>query len=133
MIDIEDEVFTRVSAAVLEQFPNAFVVGKETRTPTKFPCVSIEERDNYPLLRTQDSDSLENHVSLLYEINVYSNKAKGSKTECKAILAVADAAMMFIGFTRTMQNPVSLDDATKYRIIARYGAVAGKDNYLYRR
>ena len=133
MIDIEDSVFNRVQTAVTSQFPNAFVVGRESRSPSKFPCVSIVEIDNYALARTQDSDSMENHAAITYEINVYSNKQKGCKAECKSIRAIADATMAEIGFTRTMKQPISLDDATKFRMVARYAAVAGTDNKIYRR
>lgn len=133
MIDIESDIFNAVKSAINEQFPSAYVTGKETRSPSKFPCISIVEADNFPLINTQDSTHLENHVYLMYEINVYSNKANGSKAECKQLLAQVDETMMQCGFTRIMKQPVSLDDATKYRLTARYTAVAGKDKKIYRR
>lgn len=133
MIDIEQDVYDLVSAAVLEVSPGAFVVSKETRTPSKFPCISIVEADNRVLERTQDSGSRERHVSLMYEINVYSNKQNGGKSECKAILEVIDDTLMNKGFTRTMKRPISMDDATKYRLIARYTAIADENKVIYRR
>lgn len=133
MIDIEDEVYELVSDAVLSAFPNTLVVGKETRMPTKFPCVSVVESDNYAVQRTQDSSNNENHVSVMYAVNVYSNKAKGSKSECKAILSVVDDVLTRKGFTRTMRQALSLDDATKFRLIARYSAVVSKNQTIYRR
>jgi hypothetical protein len=69
----------------------------------------------------------------MYSVDVYSNKANGSKSECKAILALVDDALIRKGFTRTMKQPVSLDDATKYRLVARYTAVADKNKTIYRR
>ena len=133
MIDIESDVYDIVSQAVLADYPNALVVGKETRMPTKFPCVSIVEADNYTLDRTQDSGSNENHVSLMYSVNIYSNKAKGGKSECKAILAIVDDLLIRKGFTRTACVPISLDDATKFRYTVRYMAVADKNKTIYRR
>lgn len=133
MIDIESDVYDLVSQAVLADYPNALVVGKETRMPTKFPCVSIVEADNYTLDRTQDSGSNENHVSLMYAVNIYSNKAKGGKSECKAILAIVDDLLIRKGFTRTACVPISLDDATKFRYTVRYMAVADKNKTIYRR
>ena len=133
MIDIESDVYDLVSQAVLADYPNALVVGKETRMPTKFPCVSIVEADNYTLDRTQDSGSNENHVSLMYSVNIYSNKAKGGKSECKAILAIVDDLLIRKGFTRTACVPISLDDATKFRYTVRYMAVADKNKTIYRR
>ena len=70
----------------------------------------------------------------MYEINVYSNKAKGKKAECKAIVAVVDSEMMTMGFTRMMLNPIqNMNDATVYRILGRYRAVVSKTNVIYRR
>ncbi len=133
MIDIENEVFEVVSTEVLASYPNALIVGKETRMPSKFPCVSIVESDNATVQRTQDSGSNENHATVMYTVDVYSNKAKGSKTECKAILSIVDDVMLRKGFTRTMKQPISLDDATKYRLIARYTAVVSTNKTIYRR
>lgn len=133
MIDIESSVFNRVRDAVLAQYPDAFIVGKEIRTPSKFPCVSIVESDNYALSRTQDSDSMENHAYVMYEVNVYSTKKNTSKTECKSIMQIVDTEFARIGFTRSMKRPLSMDDATKFRVIARYTAVVGTDNKIYGR
>lgn len=133
MIDIEEQVFQAVSDAVLAVHPTTFVIGKETKTPAQFPCLSIVESDNYTIERTQDSTHNENHVGLMYTVTAYSNKAKGSKAECKSILAAADDAMLRMGFTRTRARPMSLDDATKYRLLARYEAVVSKDETIYRR
>lgn len=133
MIDIDSEVYSAVSSAVLAEYPSAFVVGRETRTPSRFPCISIVESDNYTYMRTQDSGSTENHAVIMYTLTAYSNKANGGKSECRGILAAADSAMLRLGFSKTRARPLSLDDATKYRIIARYEAVVGKDNKIYRR
>ena len=37
--------------------------------------------------------------------------SSGKKTECKEIIAVIDNILLGLGFTRTMKNPVSMDDA----------------------
>lgn len=133
MIDIENDVFTKVSSAVLTQFPNAKLSGEEVRSPSEFPFVSIEEADNYTYENTIDSGSNENHAVVMYEINVYSNKGAGKKAECKAIFALIDEVMLSFGFTRTMKNPIKNDTATVYRIIARYTAVVSQEKKFYRR
>lgn len=133
MIDIQDDVYTLVSNAVHATFPDAFVISREIRTPSKFPCVSIVESDNAALTYTQDSNSNENHVSVMYTLDVYSNKQKGSMAECRAIMALADTALIRKGFTRITKQAVSFDDATKYRLVARYTAVVSTDKTIYRR
>lgn len=133
MIDIEDDIFELVSSAVSASFPDTSIVGKQARIPSKFPCVSIVESDSYTISYTQDSESNENHASVMYSVDVYSNKAKGSKSECKAIMSAIDDVLIRKGFARTMKQPISMDDATKYRITARYSAVVSKNKTIYRR
>ncbi len=133
MIDIENAVFTEVATALRANFPGITVESVTTYSPSKFPCVCIEETDNYSLLSTRDTASNENHATVVYEVNVYSNKAKGKKTEAKAILAAVDSVLNGLGFTRTTKTPINLDDATKYRVFARYRAVVSTNKTIYRR
>ena len=61
-------------------------------------------------------------------------KTSGKKTECKAIIALIDSKMEALGFTRTLMNPVpNEEDATVYRMVARYGAIVSKNKTIYRR
>ncbi len=133
MIDIENAVFTEVATALRESFPTISVESITTYSPSSFPCVCIEESDNYSLLTTRDTSSNDNHAVVVFEVNVYSNKATGKKTEAKNILGTVDDVMNGLGFTRLTKNPINLDDATKYRIFARYRAVVSKNNTIYRR
>lgn len=134
MIDIENEVFNHVSATLREKYTGIYVVGEYVKTPPKFPCVSLVEMDNQTYQRTEDSGSSENHVSVMYEVNIYSNKTIGKKSECKEIAATIDEQMLALGFARTMLQPIpNLDDATIYRMVGRYSAVISKDKLLFRR
>lgn len=133
MIDIENEVFTTIATELRSQFTGINVYGEDVRSPSSFPCVSIVEADNYTFRRTQDSGSNENHANVMYEVNVYSNKTSGKKTECKEIFAVIDEIMLGLGFTRSNKNPVTMDEATIYRIVGRYVAIVSTDQTIYRR
>lgn len=134
MIDIENEVFNTVATAVRKQYPNIYMTGEYIKSPPKFPCVSLIENDNQAYNATRDTSSNENHVVVVYEVNVYSNKIGGKKAECKAILALIDDNMSKFGFTRSFYNPVpNGEDATIYRIVARYRAIVSKDKTIYRR
>lgn len=134
MIDIENEIFNSVATEVRNKYPGIYMVGEYVKTPPSFPCVSLVEMDNQSYQRTEDSGSTENHVSVMCEVNIYSNKTVGKKTECKAIAALIDERMLALGFARTMLQPIpNLDDATIYRMVGRYSAVISKDKVLYRR
>ena len=134
MIDIENRVFNSVTTEVRAKYPDIYMVGEYVKTPPKFPCVSLVEMDNQSYQRTEDSGSSENHASVMYEVNVYSNKTNGKKAECKAIIALIDEQMLALGFARTMLQPIpNLDDATIYRMVGRYSAVISKNKVIYRR
>ena len=134
MIDVENEIFDTVSKSVREKYPSVFISGEYVRTPSKFPFVSLIEMSNTAYDRTQTSGSVENHASLMYEVNVYSNKRNGKKSECKAIATLIDNELATLGFSRTMLQPIpNMDDATIYRMTGRYTAVISKDTKLYRR
>lgn len=134
MIDVENEVFNSVATDVRAEYPDIYMVGEYVKTPPRFPCVSLVEMDNQTYQATEDSGSVENHASLMYEVNVYSNKTVGKKAECKAVAALIDERLLALGFARTMLQPIpNLDDATIYRMVGRYSAVISKDKVIYRR
>lgn len=134
MIDCENEIFNIVSSATRTIYPNIFMSGEYVKSPSSFPCVSLVEMDNSVYRSTQTSGDMENHVEVMYELNVYSNKTKGKKAECKKIAAFIDNKMAVLGFTRTMLNPIpNMDDATIYRMTGRYKAIISKNNTIFRR
>lgn len=134
MIDIENELFTMLATLLRTEFPGISVTGEYTKTPSVFPCVSIIEMSNTIHSATTTSSQSENHVDVMYEINVYSNKTAAKKSECKKIASVIDEKMLGLGFVRTMLEPIpNLEDSTIYRLLGRYQAVVGKDDTIYRR
>lgn len=134
MINIESEIFNIIAKVVREKYPDIYITGEYVKIPPKFPCVSLIEMDNSVYTKTQSSDSVENHAELMYELNVYSNKKSGKKSECKAIASLIDDELAALNFSRTMLQPIpNMDDATIYRILGRYRMVASKDKQIYRR
>lgn len=133
MIDIESQVFTRVSEAVRSEFPTSFITGEYVKSPSEFPAVSLVEMDNLPYEKTMTVNP-ENHVTVTYEVNVYSNLVRGKKSECKSICAIIDNEMAAMGFVRILLSPVpNMDDATIYRMTGRYRAVVSASHTIYRR
>lgn len=134
MIDIENDVFNAVATALRKKYPDIYVVGEYVKTKPKFPCVSLMEMDNSAYQRTEDSGSSANHRSVMYEANVFSNKTKGAKAECKDIAKTIDDVMLSLGFTCTMFQPFpNMNDATIYRMVGRYSGVVSKDKVIFRR
>ena len=134
MIDIESQVFDRVAKRVREQFPNIFMAGEYVNSPASFPSVSLVEMDNSVRESTVDSGSSENHVNVMYEVNVYSNKTTGKKSECKVIVALIDQEMSAMGFVRSTLTPVPNEyDSTIYRMVGRYRATVSSNHKIFRR
>lgn len=134
MIDVESEIFSAVEAVVREAYPKVFMTGEYVKSPSSFPCVSLVEISNAVYRNSSTTTVEENHAAVTYEVNVYSNKSKGKKAECREIMNVIDTKLGEIGFTRMMLEPVpNMEDATIYRLLSRYRAVVGKDHTIYRR
>lgn len=134
MIDIESMVFDRVATRLREQFPNIFIAGEYVYSPPSFPAVSLVEMENSIRAETVDSGSNENHVNVMYEVNVYSNRVAGKKSECKEIVALLDNEMTAMGFVRSTLTPVPNEyDSTIYRMVGRYQAAVSTDHKIYRR
>lgn len=128
MIDVENLVIDTITKAIHSEtgYSDTLVVSDYTDSPSSFPCVSIIEADNYTLRRTQDDDLKEHHTNVMYEVNVYSNKANKSKTEAKKLMNIVDNAFQNIKFTRTFKQAIPNKDKTIYRIAARYTAIIGE-------
>ena len=134
MINVESEIFTIVATALREEYPDVYIVGEYTKAPSQFPCVSIVEIDNTAYDKTQTSGSLENHADVTYEVNIYSNKTSGKKSECKDIASLIDNEFATLGFSRRMLQPIpNGEDATIYRMTGRYRGVVSKDKFVFRR
>lgn len=133
MIDIEKEIYTPIATALRASFPGINVSGDYVKAPSEFPHVSIVESDNYTTLTNRYNSDAEKFATLMYEVNVYSNKGVKRKSECKEIMAVIDEIMYRMNFTRISLAPIpNMEDATIYRMTARYRAETDGEN-LYRR
>ena len=133
MIDVEAKMYTPVAAALRANFLGIEVSGDYTKVPPKFPFVSMVEADNATSQNRMDTSDVERFATVMYEINVYSDKADGKKSECKAIMAFIDEIMYRMNFTRIALAPVpNLSKSTIYRMIARYRAETDGTR-LYRR
>jgi len=131
MIDCENEVYTRIARVLREKFPGINIAGEYVQAPSGFPHVSITQSDN-SVVSERMTGSAE-MAQVMFEINVYSNKTEGKKTECKSIMKVIDDVMFSMNFKRQALTPVpNLEDATIYRLVARYRAMTD-GTYFYRR
>lgn len=131
MIDLENDIYDYVAKALRAAHTGIDVAAEYVEMPAKFPHVSIVESDNRILDRMR-TNNIENAIQSMFEVNIYSNKASGKKSEAKAIANTLDDVLSGIGFTRTFREQVpNLRDATIYRIVCRYEAVIDKNFVIY--
>lgn len=133
MIDIENEVLTLIYNAVHPEYPTAKFESVLNLSPSAFPCICVEELENTSRQTSADSGSNERHANVTYEINVFTNDVSGKKAAAKNIIKRIDNALLSCGFERVTLNPISLDNGTKYRLLARYQAAVSADYTIYRR
>ena len=130
MIDCENEVYSRVAAALRSEFPGIDISGDEENLPSSFPHASIVQANNttVPAFTGMDTEMIE----VMYEVNVYSNETGNKKTQCKNIMGVISDVFFGMNFRRMSLNPVdNRDDITIYRLTARFrGRTDG--TYFYR-
>ena len=126
MIDIENIVVNKVIEELTNAFENITVSSEETKVPASFPAVLILEKSNTTYLESRDENK-ENHANVMIQADIYDNDISNKKSNCKAIASRLDVILQGMGFTRTMCEPIAnLEDATIYRITARYTAVVSK-------
>lgn len=131
IIDIESDVFNVISTKLRATYSDIWVTGEAADLPAKFPAATITEEDN-SIVQSMRTLNIENAANLMYEVNVYSNKAVGKKQEAKQIMQTINREFAKMNFTRTMCNPISnLQDSTIYRIVARYTARVDRDLSIY--
>ena len=123
MIDVESAIFTEVKNAVLAKYPDMQIDSEYVESPESFPCVSFVEADNYIHASTRSLSKIENHADVMYECNIYTNKAGVKKSQAKAIADIIDNAMCRLGFTRTLRNQIPNINRTIYRIVMRWTGV----------
>lgn len=140
MIDIENIIYTTLKKVLINEckLNPQFISTEIVLKPKNYPWVTIIEMMNIPYSKTQTNDDIENHVDVVYEINVYTNDKNGKKSRCKKIISTVDTKMKNLGFRRIMLSPIpNVNDPTIYRIIARYEAIVSKENKekytIYRR
>lgn len=134
MIDYQNEIFTKVATPVRATHKGTTVTGEYTRSPSKFPTVTLDETENVTVDNLLDSSHREKFVRITYRLQTFSNKQSGKKAEARAIFATADTVMLGMGFRRvTYTTTPEIYDSTIYSITATYEAIIDANGVIYKR
>lgn len=136
MIDIANDVMEMVTKAVTASYPSAEIGGEYEDLPATFPAVTVEEADN-SVYQKMSTANIENAVSVMYQVKVYSNKVVGRKAEATNIMRLIDNAFLSHGFRRmtmahiqsvgniNVSNAKNTSNSKLYCIVARYTGIVG--------
>lgn len=143
MIDIENKVFKIVYDAVMAHDPTIYVTAESSNAPPSFPAVYVEQIDSYDPAEFRISSHKELYASVVFDVQVFSNKPAGKKAEAKSIFTVIDDALRVAGLRRTMSNYVDLTDNRNssvsnrnqsiIRLLGRYECLADTGGNIYAR
>ena len=134
MIDYQNEIFTSVATKVRSEHAGTTVTGEYTRSPSKFPALTVDEIENVTVPALVDSSNEEKFCGLTYRVQSFSNKTAGKKAEAREIFATADEVMRGLGFHRiTYSTTPEIYDSTIYSITATYEAIVDANGVIYSR
>lgn len=131
MIDIESKVYSPIATALKAAYSNIFVTSEPTPIPEKPLVVGIVQMDNYMSINRLDNSGRERYSTLMFQVDVYSNKQTGKKSQCKEVMNVVDKMMFDMNFTRLSLTPIPSPETGYYRYTARYRAETDGET-LYR-
>ena len=126
MIDISNVILREIKTAVQTTYPDCQCLSYNPDTISKYPCVTVVQKDNYMYDGSLDDRNVEHHANVVFEVQVYSNNSQGKREEAKKILNIADKAIVGCNFTRSLTSELPNVDRGVYRLYARYRAVVAE-------
>lgn len=131
MIDIEQEIFKRIRAAVVAVYTGAVVYGEYVSNPTSFPAIMVQEIANTTYTAGQTTNKMENYGIVAYQIDIYTNGGTKKQT-CKSIANIIDGVLLDLKFSRGMLEKISNEEGVDiYHIVGRYDAIVDEDYRIY--
>ena len=121
MINIKNAMYTILKAYIASVCTNSGTIEGNT-TPTAFPYLLFVQKDNPIYKPSMDSDSKENHVQPMVQIDVFMNQNKMNIAE--QVADKADECMQLYGWQRIFgYQPLSVGTDGVCRLTARYQAI----------
>ena len=111
-------IYTRIRAAVMGGFPNAYCTSRYVAKPSTFPTVYIHEIDNFRPQQFTQLDFQDNQWESVFEVQVVSNKPNTAATEAYAIFALAEAALNDLYYRKF--STATQDTGDTFAVIGRF-------------
>lgn len=131
MIDYSNEIFSTVAQHLRSLYSGIRVVGEYVNSPTRFPCVTIDEIENVP--EHLDSARVNKYARIVYRVQVFSNLENGKRAQAREIYSAVDGKLQELGlFCKTYTSTPAVYNSEIYSITATYEAVIDQNGVIYR-
>ena len=131
MIDVSNEIFNTLATTLRFAYEEIQVKGEYDPNPAHFPCVTIDEVSNTPT--HLDSAERNKYASVVYRVQIFSNKPAGKRAEARAIYKTVEEAFMSLGlFAKSYTSTPTVYNAEIYSITATFSGIVGADGTIYR-
>lgn len=131
MIDVSNEIFTELADRVREEHSPVTVIGESIKSPTKFPCVTIDETNNLP--SQLDTSETEPFAEVTYRVQVFCT-GEGKRAQARKIFAtVSDACFGLNLIRKTYTTTPDVYNSSVYQITATFEAEVRRDGTIFRR
>lgn len=111
-------VYTRITEAIKEQFPNAYCTSRYVATPAHFPSCYIREIDNFRPQQFTQLDFQDKQWESVFEVQIASADANTASSEAHAIMEVAKTALNDLYYREFSE--VSIDGEDRFTVIGRF-------------
>jgi len=128
VIDVETKIYSQIATALKAEYPDIFVTSEPVATPGKSLVAGIVQQDNYMSIGKLDNSGRERFATIMFQVDVYSNKQSGKKSQCKEVMNFVDKMLFALNFTRLSLTPIPSPDTGYYRYTARYRAETDGEN-----
>lgn len=123
MIDIENKVIDTIQNAFVEAGRSVDVLGEYVLQPESFPCCMVRNLSSSAYRRSMDGALKPHHVNVSFQIDIFSNKEVGAKSEVKELTEITMEAMCGMKFVLDSFNVITNEDRTVSRATSRYSAI----------
>ena len=123
-------IYTYVRNAVKAEFPDVYVCGAEEPIPPVGLAVEILEVDVRTPSRFVTLDGQDEQWRVAFDVNVYSNKFEGAKTEAHDVLRVCEKAFRRLFFLEDSRLTLKRENNRVVRLAARFSRTIGIDDEM---
>lgn len=123
-------IYTYVRNAVKAVYPEAYVAGVDEPIPPVGLAVEITETDVRTPVQNVTLDGQDEQWRVAYDVNVYSNKFEGQKTEAHDVMRVCEKAFRRLYFIEDSRITLQRENNRVTRMAARFSRTIGIDDEM---